>query len=488
MFNRLWSQFFSSESSDESTTSTKNSKPDDKTSGSETEMTETSNEIDIQLMPTGLKKLLDKVDLSHPPGLAGDICEDLATLEYRALPNLRPAAAMMILSSLASQIENPPYKLNLYVISTALTASGKEAHQNYLKQALSDLGLDSKLHDTPRSDKTIMFDLLYSEGCSIYVLDEGHVLFRTALSSRASTFEKNMADLLLQLKTAKQYRLSGNLKREVQEQLIARLEKADKKKSNTAFQPEDKEKLKNLLELTNECIHDPFVNLISYSVPQNVAFLFSKKEIETGLLGRIIFVRGPSKRAPLRGHDKVVRPSKDISERLKAISTENLPTESLAARTTLHAIKEYLERDENRNHGMYGAIFARGYEQIRVVAALLALESKKIDQSMVIYAFKQFLNSLHECETHLSKQSKTSIEESQKLVELKVREYSERHGSGSFGVIRNNIFKCSAPIRKLENNQKDFLSNTLQKFADMGVLIKVGNNQYLHKSCISAKK
>ena len=152
------------------------------------------------------------------------------------------------------------------------------------------------------------------------------------------------------MKTAKEYRLSGNLKREIQDNLDAKLDKLSKKKSPSEEHVCELAKTKKLLELTSGSIANPFINLISYSVPQNVEFLFSRHEIESGLLGRIIFMRGPSKRAPIRDHGFELKPSESIVCRLREIRNDRLPIYNDVATDVLKVVREYLEHDQNLNH------------------------------------------------------------------------------------------------------------------------------------------
>ncbi|MDO6711170.1 hypothetical protein Q4567_10590 [Aliiglaciecola sp. 2_MG-2023] len=120
--------------------------------------------VNYNLLPSYVNECLSEIDLSKPPGLAGDICLDLERIEYRALPELRPIVALLTLSAIVSRNTTRNVKLNVYVIATALSASGKEAHQNYLKQALKELNLDESLHETPRSDCNGQINLETSSG------------------------------------------------------------------------------------------------------------------------------------------------------------------------------------------------------------------------------------------------------------------------------------------------------------------------------------
>lgn len=445
-----------------------------------------SEETNDNLLPADLRSCLDNVDLSNPPGLAGDICCDLERIEYRALPQLRPIVALLALSAIASQNVSKNTKLNIYVIVTALSASGKEAHQAYLKQTLRALNLDDKLHETPRSDKTIMLDLLYSSGTSIYVLDEGHVLFRTALSSKASAYEKNMADLLLQLKTAREYRLSGNLKREIQDSVEAKIEKLSRKKNPDEEHLAELENVKELRKLTSDTIYNPFVNLVSYSVPQNIEFLFSRQEIESGLLGRIIFMRGPSKRARIRDHDFELKPSPKIVDRLRRIPNDTLPVNSNAATEMFSVVKSYFEHDKNLNHTLFGAIFARGFEQVKVISTLLALENGTIKEEMVLYALKLFLNSLEECEKNLLTISEKVADEELTIISEKVKDYSIKKGPATIGVLINNVQKRSLLIRTKVSQDSNYLKMKFQELINQKVIVEIENNRYVHKDTSQA--
>lgn len=452
--------------------------------------------LDYAPIPESIYSLTGEVALELPPGIAGDICTELAQFEFRNLPALRPIVPLIILSSIASKFPKSRLKYNLYSIVTAPSAAGKEAHQSYLKSTLNSLGYENHVHETPRSDKAIILDLLHASAKSIYVMDEGHVLFRSSFAAKASTYEKNMADLLMQLKTANSFKLTGNLKRDLEDSLRPRIEKLSAKKKLDEVSTKELYDLKILYSLLSKPIPSPHLSLVSYSTPTNINFMFTKEAIATGFIGRFIYLRGEDRRAVLKFSEspnfitscKPVEASTSILSRLHSIDTEEPPTFSSEASTLLTMVRKYLDDDKNRNHPILGAIFARGVEQILVVSTLLALESRIVTMEMVCYSFKLFMNSIDECCMYLNVGKHNQATALTQIVVEKVYQFSQKHGAASLAVIANHVEKCSSAIRKQLLRDNEFLKRSLIEMVSAQLLIEVKSKYFIHVDFSDTRK
>jgi hypothetical protein len=438
--------------------------------------------------PLSITSLIKDISLMHPPGIAGDICNEMVEFEFRELASLRPIVPIMILSTIASELPKGRFKYNVYSIVTAPSAAGKEAHQSYLKSVLNKLGYERHVHEAPRSDKAIILDLLYAAATSAYIMDEGHVLFRSSFAAKASNYEKNMADLLMQLKTANSFKLTGNLKRDLEESLRPRIEKLTSRKKLDEETTNQLQELKALYALLSEPIQSPHLSMISYSTPSSVRFMFTEQGIATGFLGRFIYLRSGEKRAVLRYKDpsslleasKPIEASDGIISRLQNIKTIVPPTFNSEAKMFLTEVTKYLDSDAIRNHPILGAIFARGAEQILVISTLLALEEGIVTRQMVGYSFKLFMNSIDECCNYLNAKEQGEANALTQIVEEKVFQYSKKHGAASIAVIRNHIEKCSSAIRTKVCVDRDFLKKTLADMADAEMLVEVEPKSFIH--------
>jgi hypothetical protein len=400
-----------------------------------------------------LEELLSKVDLDSPPGLAGEICNDIALSERRALPSLRLAAALIILSMLSRKRLNiDGEKMTFFAMITALSGSGKEAHQRYVKKLMTSIGQNEMFHGKPRSDRNIMLDLFDSLG-AVYLLDEGHELFHKALSSKSASYEAGMGDLLLELKTTSLYILSGNYIREIGAKVSKEIEQLSKKISLTQHEEKHLLKLEESANYIKHGMDNPYISLASYSTPTKADSIINKETICSGFIGRFFYFRGERLRGKLL-IPAISRPSDHILDRCTTVdgAIEQIELSS-ECEELLKQITEYFDQDKMLNHKQLGAIYVRATEQIKQMASLLAVETGVVTAEELLYSTRYFQKNM---EYYMEVINKKLVDEQQKLLKSAdeiIKQTSQKSGPVSKGVLANQLDKRNSTIRKMRSEQ-----------------------------------
>lgn len=449
------------------------------TTGNEVLETAINNELYSSFR--GLMDKIKDIDVDMPPGLAGDMCKDIARGERRRLPTLRPAAVLAILSALSrNRLSSDGEKMTFFAMATALSASGKEAHQRYIKDILTTLNLQGMLCGKPRSDRNIMLDLFEHQKI-VYAIDEGHELFDKALSEKSNSFESGMGDLLLELKTSSLYTLSGNLARELSAPVIKNLELL---KGQSTLSEKDTEKIQDLevrlAHIQNGMPH-PFVSLISYSTPVKADFIVNLKTVLSGFVGRFYYWRGPNVRGKLLTKPESSGPCEEIIERCKRINGLDYKIEmSPDCDELVDQIVNYFEQDEMLNHEQLGAVYARGSEQIKHMASLLAVEEGKVSPEMLLYSTRVFIDNANSYMEVLNKKLEHDENHIFDSVEKIVLNVTEKYGPVKKGFMANQIDKRNGTVRKARKEKDSkYHYQLIDRLIESGLIVEV-DGKLLH--------
>ena len=343
-----------------------------------------------------------KVDLLKPPGLAGDICRLMEGTAYRQIPDLYPIAALHIMSLCApGSYTKFTKRLNLLTLGIALSAAGKEGPQDIVRTLSAKNALGKSVYGGVGSFKEFILNLVESDGVTLYAVDEVHSLFASMKSKNANTYESKMEAEILTMSSTSLYTFRGAEKREFAEKInngIARLNKRiDMGEDNLQDQVDTLNKRLGYIE---SGFPNPHFSLMGHSTPDNIDGLINQQNIGSGLLGRMLVVRCNEYRAKLdldnmMPQDQVDKLEEDIVFSLAMIKGHvgEMPI-TPEAKKTLDECLEYYEDDEQRNHQSIGALYARCYEQVLKVSAILALGCREVKKEYVDYAFALVENSI----------------------------------------------------------------------------------------------
>lgn len=441
----------------------------------------TSQDVTHKYQPTALKdylkRELETVDWTNPPGLAGDICRDIAPFESRILPTARPIAALSLIARMSAHRNTiGGGKVSFLALVSAESAVGKDSHQQYQKLMLNAVGHFDSVIGEPRSDKQ-MIEALAEHEHLIYIIDEVHALFDKATSKNASPHDAGILSLILNLSTTRLFVFPYRIKKV----LIAQSKKdIEELSASTELNDEDQEMLKRkqrILEKLTRGWRDPYLGFTGYSTPSRLDVLINPNNIQSGLIGRFIFIR-VLERGFLNRKRGSEGPSRDLVERCSAMlnsSAELKMTE--AADLLLERIIEYFELDEYRNHPKMGAIYARGVEHVKRIASLLAMETSIIDEDMIKYAMRLFMLNIQSCSDVINSESH------EKVVKLLEQAYeivnrNLNHGPKSPGFLANQLVKCSAYIRERRSENNKFEYQILHDMEEAGSIVPVDSRKY----------
>ncbi|WP_027671258.1 hypothetical protein [Rheinheimera baltica] len=337
-----------------------------------------------------LQRLLDSVDLSTPPGLAGAFCKELARFEKRVLVAPRIIAALNALALMrANQGLYAGMKSSFFSIVAALSATGKEAHQEFQELLFNALSLNDVIVHSVTSGKQIHEALCQYE-TPVCIYDECHTLFKSA----ATQTDFGALDTLMLILTAKFAKVPFRTRRE---QIAALRSLVKGLKNEPALNPADQIMLdrmtRSIEKLNSNNWRNPYFAFVGYSTPINTDFIVNTQNIDAGLMGRPLFMRVAEYRDAINAHKDLDGPTDMLLERFRACrENQGSITISADANDLINEFVQFFE--DNRNHRQFGAIYARGTEHVIRVSSLLAAETLVITKIEVMYAAKLFLNSL----------------------------------------------------------------------------------------------
>ena len=140
-------------------------------------------------------------ELDYPPGFLGELAEMICDSGYKKQKLLSIAAASVIISSLVGQRikSQSGMRANIYCLSVAPTAAGKEHGRRMIDRYLVAAGADSVIAGDEISSDAGVVDQLSNQPQLLFLLDEfGKFLKRTQLSS-SSPYLVGILELLMKL-------------------------------------------------------------------------------------------------------------------------------------------------------------------------------------------------------------------------------------------------------------------------------------------------
>ena len=384
-------------------------------------VTQHKRELTIRDLPEGIT--MGKVDIDNPPGLAGTIVEYMRIGAHRELSGGAYAlGALQIMSIAACGLRG--YRganLSMITFTLAVSAAGKERIIESIKELAGDVGLP--VYGDIRSDKDISMALVHDGACARYIINEAQkILGNDAV--KGNKMLKFLPDAIMDISTSNQFNLPKNHVIEIQinaQAKAARLDKqiAAKQKVMDELNPTEEvgkrkaleleiakleEEIKKQVSMSDAIangVKNPQINLATYSTPQKLAEIVDTDSIESGFLGRALFVDCGEERAELKmpsteEWDNIQEALRGLRTRIavrlgmiKQLSDDEAEAtvESAfsgrelrfvldsEASQDMDAITRHYEHNEYRNNPQIGPIFARIAQRVAVVASVMALDN-----------------------------------------------------------------------------------------------------------------
>ena len=418
-------------------------------------------------------KMLENIDLTNPPGVAGKICTELELYEHRALAELRPLVALSCLSMVNHRRESfGGGNLNFQCLGIALTATAKEAHLSFTKKVMAGVGLGAKISSKPRSDLDILIEPIDKE-FMLYAFDEVHSFFQPATGKNAASFESGMVSYLLELCTSERFYFPNKTRMNLEAKYNSIVDSLEDKERLTVKQQSQLGKAKRILDRLENGWEDPFLSLTGYSTPINMDIMINKHNIEQGLIARFIILRAPTKRTKMTWR-KIKGPSSELLSILTEIlESDQKITIDAEAHSSLNYVFNYFELDVHLNHPQLGAIYARGTKWVMLIASLLASKDNIITHEHIAYATKLFMYNINTCKQVLNNES--DLEEALLLkAKEQVLRYTDNKSIGR-GELASKMSNCCSQIRHYKKKKKDICHVLIDRLIEDGVLIQEGS-------------
>lgn len=381
--------------------------------------------------PPAPKKDPPRVNLLRPPGIVGELTEWINYRSRRPREHLAVAGALTIMSNLASlryyvAEENTP--LNLIILATAGSGSGKGAALHSINEVHRCIGTGAAVLSTFKSAREIEKNVLRNQA-SFYVIDEfGPLLDRMTAKGRGADgyMREAMARIAKTFSEANElHTLSGDEREEFMAYIQGKLSKA---KTKGSLNEAEIEELEKSLEGAKNGIEKPKLCLYGTSEPNvfNEALLGSREFVTGGLYGRSLVFREEefSFEKPLGEYNTKEPLPPNLITRLMAIFHDgnaapgarvDLLGEEVAieiapeAKGLLSAIKDHWEQKANEENILGSeseSSFLRGKELTLRVAGVLAAETRVIGLSELEWAFELVRINLEEKHAFITQRGK----------------------------------------------------------------------------------
>lgn len=260
-------------------------------------------------------------ELPHPPGLVGDVTDWINRRSIFPRKNLAIAAALQIVSNAASmRYRVAPLKttLNLLILGTAGSRTGKNEITNCIKEAHRAIGISQTLHGNFKSTKELIKNAADHQ-CLHYLVEEMGGFFSKVgnASKSGATYIEDLLETFMQMFTEGNsfHLVTGDMKREMIQQAdeaLMRINKLIDDGKTTTDDPRftDAQRKRKSVEIG---IESPCLSMFGMGEPFKfeAAILKDPWLLVGGFLGRALIFDEP----------ETVPMKKDFSE----ISNEEIP-------------------------------------------------------------------------------------------------------------------------------------------------------------------
>jgi len=445
-------------------------------------------------------------DITKAPGLAGRITNDINSQATRDQPRLAVLAALHVISAICSPGSRSPrgMKLNLVTVGIAPTGSGKDIGLQYIKNALSINGV--YVNGRMPSAQSIGKTLLENNGVAIYVVDEAHDTFEAMVSDRSPQYKKETGSEILSVYSDRLKMFSvvdiKTINEETEKEKAVIL-KGCREEGIPSGSPEEANRLAAInkkIDMVKHGIVDPHFSMAAYSTPAKLEKIFCTENMESGLAGRVIFVRAPDERSEAEFVEySKMKISSDISLYLAKLKSRGGIMVKWHNQEAIDLAKKvHYAFEQIRNDGSIGAVATRGFELVEKVASIIALgDGGNIKVEHMSWAFQFIIESI--TDTWASYKVNESQDDDgwhARWTELTDKVMRVLIGTSeakpvSISQIVQRVFKskksrlyklCSAAYpASFDKGQKEFIRMALTQMLSSGVANKDGNKFWLYQ-------
>lgn len=362
------------------------------------------------------------IDLSSPPGFAGELTRWIASQSRRPRPVLSVAAALTALGNIGGLQYRDTYgdiNTNLFAFCVAGSATGKESAQQSVAAIHRAAGLAAATHGAIKSEQEITRNLIRHQS-AYYIIDEiAHFLrkVKNAQSNGGAAYLDGVIGYLMSVysKSNGFLLLSGDKKDDVKSILIKEMASHEKRleEGDSPFSASRLESIRKQLETIDDGLERPFLSMIGFTTPIGFDDMVDFESATNGFIGRsLMFVENDT--APRSKKGFVKEPMSDAMKfRISSIANAgacdvnasgriewsgeriSIDTYPDAISMLLDAV-DWFEDQAIAHKGGSGleALYLRAYEIMAKVSFILALPEGVRTAEHVRWAFALVRNDI----------------------------------------------------------------------------------------------
>jgi len=363
------------------------------------------------------EKSHNRIDLTNPPGLVGEVAEYINNQCLFPRENLAVAAAIAAIGNIGGlnhKLDGNRITPNIFLFGVAGSATGKED----VLQAATELhmiaGIGAATHGTIKSEQEVIRNLIEHQA-SYYLIDEIGLFLKkvqSASNSNGASYLQNVIAALMSIysKARSSILVSGDIKRQIKADLKREYAYFNKELDNGCDNPAEAEermqKIKEEINSIDNGLINPFLSLIGFTTPETFNSFVDVENVTSGFIGRSIIINEPNNN-PRKKHGFQ---SKEISEDLKnriialrsngSFDQKNYRVESNGMFNIIKTDQDALQALENISEWFwqeaesqtektgFEAVVRRGFEMVEKVSFILSFGSESRTLDHVEWAFE----------------------------------------------------------------------------------------------------
>jgi len=346
------------------------------------------------------------VDLMNPPGLTGKIKSWIHDQCRYPRERLATAGALYVMGNIAGlryTDDMTGVNLNLLMLCTAHSSTGKEAVLQAVNELMKSVGLHHATYGAVKSEQEIVRNLITHQA-AYYQLDEmGYLLQKLegARNGGGASYLQNVISTFMSVYTKADgsYLVSGDIKKDVRNELVREYKDCETRIKNNEdprgfFRRRAQQIKETALPQIEEGLQRPFLSIFGMTTPVSFDDFVTAEQATNGFVGRSIIVREHESNPRRKQRNKHPVPT-EIRHTLEMIYTggeyevKDIPRiEYYGDKTVIHTDAEaqsYMDRVYDDLHELaevhksrtgLESIVRRGYEQVSRISTILAVPER----------------------------------------------------------------------------------------------------------------
>ena len=428
--------------------------------------------FDEDAPPDGLPFDISGIDLTSPPGFAGDLASWIEDQSRRPRKRLAVAGSLTALGNVVGlrYVDDlSGVTGNIFAFCVAGSRTGKEAIQQAVATIHRAAGIAGATHGAIKSEQEIIRNLTRHQA-ALYVIDEIGIFLKKIKNAQGSGGAAYLDGVIGMLMAAYSkgndfMLLTGDAKEDLRAALLkesAQMQKRiDDGDDGGGYAGRRKEQIEVALNGLDNGLERPFLSLIGFTTPVTFDSLVDYQSATNGFIGRaLIFNERETVPRTKRGFRKRAMPPQ-MAATLSQLFTAGeydaqavsrveyygkravIPTDARAV-AMLDAVTEWFEDEAEAHKGRTGleALYLGAYELVSKVSLVLACPEGRRTPEHVRWAFALVRRDLEE-KSRLVTANDREKDAPKLALQAKIANIIGEDGE-TLGVIRNRLRKSKA--------------------------------------------